>query len=152
MKLLMENWRNFLKERADSDAMQTIGDLRNAVRGAIQAKRIGAGKHAVKDMAVGMLLDAVPGAGTAKSLWDVAKSMYSLPDDKKTNTSLDFLNVDDEISAIVDDTIENAFMKVLDGELKKYPDDTSLEKVNVTTMLTKYIAREFQNRVVSEPK
>jgi len=152
MKLLMENWRNFLKEGPEADAMQTIGDLRNAVRGAMMAKRVGAGKHAVKDIAVGMLADLVPGGGTAKSLWDVAKSMYSLPDEKKTDTALDALNVDDEISAIVDDTIENAFMKVLGDLLKKYPDDTSLEEVNVTTLLTNYIAKEFKNRVVAEPK
>ena len=152
MKLLMENWRNFLKEGFDPNAMQTVGDLRNAVRGAIQAKRVGAGKNAIKDVAVGMLLDIIPGASTASTLWDVAKSMYSLPDEKSSGTALDFLNVDDEISAIVDDTVENAFIKTLSRELKEYPDDTLLKKVNVTTMLTKYIAREFENRVVAEPK
>ena len=149
MKSLMENWRFYLKEQQDE--LKTVGDLRRAVTGAVKAKRSGAGKDAIKDVAVGMVLDAIPGAGTAKSLWDIAKSMYKMPDDKKTNTGLDFLNVDDEISAIVDDNIENAFLKVLDGELKQYPDETTLEQMNVTKMLTKYIANEFDNRIVAQP-
>ena len=151
MKLIMENWRGYLGEQGE-DELRTVGDLRRAVSGAIKAKKTGAGKEAIKDVAVGIVLDAIPGAGTAKSLWDIAKSMYSMPDDKKTNTGLDFLNVDDEVSAIVDDAVENAFLKALDGELKDYSDDTTLEQMNVTKMLTKYIAREFDNRVVALPQ
>tara|TARA_R110002060_G_scaffold51289_1_gene62155 strand:+ start:265 stop:720 length:456 start_codon:yes stop_codon:yes gene_type:complete len=150
MKLLMENWRSYLKE--EEGELRTVGDLRRAVAGATKAKQSGRGKDAIKDVAVGMVLDAIPGAGTAKSLWDIAKSMYKMPDDKKTNTGLDFLNVDDEISAIVDDNVENAFLKALGGELKGYPDETELEQMNVTKMLTKYIAGEFDNRVVAEPQ
>jgi len=146
----MESWRLYLKEQEDE--LKTVGDLRRAVAGAVKAKRTGVGKDAIKDVAVSVILDTIPGAGTAKSLWDIAKSMYKMPDDKKTNTGLDFLNVDDEISAIVDDNVENAFLNALDGELKGYPDETTLEQMNVTKMLTKYIANEFDNRIVAEPQ
>ena len=146
----MESWRLYLKEQEGE--LKTVGDLRRAVTGAVKAKRTGVGKDAIKDVAVSVILDTIPGAGTAKSLWDIAKSMYKMPDDKKTNTGLDFLNVDDEISAIVDDNVENAFLKALDGELKEYPDETTLEQMNVTKMLTKYIANEFDNRIVAQPQ
>jgi len=91
----------------------------------------------------------IPGAATAKSLWDIAKSMYSLPDDKKTNTGLDFLNVDDEVSAIVDDTIENDFLKTLAGRLKALPDETPLQQINMTNLLAKFIADKFSQRTVT---
>ena len=150
MKLIMESWRAYLKEQEGE--LKTVGDLRIAVAGAIKAKKLGSAKGAVKDVAVGMVLDAIPGAGTAKSLWDIAKSMYKMPDDKKTNTGLDFLNVDDEISAIVDDNVENAFLKTLEKEMDGYPEDTPLEQMNITKMLSKYIAGEFGNRVVDTPE
>ena len=72
-----------------------------------------------------------------------------MPDDKKTNTALDFLNVDDEVSAIVDDSIENAFLKVLGQELKGESDERRLEDLDVTTLLQKYIAREFDKRTIA---
>jgi hypothetical protein len=90
----------------------------------------------------------LPGAGTAKSLFDVVKATYQLPDEKKTDTALDALNVDDQVSAIVDDTVENAFLKALGNELKGIPDEKELSEVNVTTLLQKYIAKEFERRTV----
>ena len=142
----MTEWRIFLNEQEGQ--LQTVGDLRRAVQGAIRAKQSGQGKDAVKDVAVGALIDLLPGAGTAKSLFDVVKATYQLPDEKKTDTALDALNVDDQVSAIVDDTVENAFLKALGNELKDIPDEKQLEEVNVTTLLQKYIAKEFEKRTV----
>ena len=146
MKKLMTEWRIFLNEQEGQ--LRTVGDLRRAVQGAIRAKQSGQGKDAVKDVAVGALMDLLPGAGTAKSLFDVVKATYQLPDEKKTDTALDALNVDDQVSAIVDDTVENAFLKALGNELKDIPDEKQLEEVNVTTLLQKYIAKEFERRTV----
>jgi len=146
MRKLLTEWRHFLKEQEGQ--LRTVGDLRRAVQGAIRAKQSGQGKDAVKDVAVGALIDLLPGAGTAKSLFDVVRATYQLPDDKKTDTALDALNVDDQVSAIVDDTVENAFLKALGNELKDIPDEKQLEEVNVTTLLQKYIAKEFEKRTV----
>ena len=52
------------------------------------------------------------------------------------------------MSAIVDDTVENAFLKALGNELKDIPDEQELSEVNVTTLLQKYIAKEFEKRTV----
>ena len=142
----MKEWRLFLNEQEGQ--LLTVGDLRRAVQGAIRAKQSGQGKDAVKDVAVGALIDLLPGAGTAKSLFDVVRATYQLPDEKKTDTALDALNVDDQVSAIVDDTVENAFLKALGNELKDIPDEKELSEVNVTTLLQKYIAKEFEKRTV----
>ncbi len=147
MKKLMTEWRQFVNEQESQ--LNTIGDLKRALKLAIQSKRGGQGKSALKDFAVGALLDAIPGAGTAKGIFDLVRSTYKMPDEKKTNTALDFLNVDDEVSAIVDDTIENAFLKVLGQELKDESDERRLEDLDVTTLLQKYIAREFDKRTIS---
>ena len=142
----MKEWRLFLNEQEGQ--LRTVGDLRRAVQGAIRAKQSGQGKDAVKDVAVGALIDLLPGAGTAKSLFDVVRATYQLPDEKKTDTALDALNVDDQVSAILDDTVENAFLKALGNELKDIPDEKELSEVNVTTLLQKYIAKEFEKRTV----
>ena len=147
MKKLLTEWRKFLKEQEGE--LRTVGDLRRAVRGAALAKRKGQGQDAIKDVAVSALLDFIPGAGTANSIFDIIKSTYSLPDDKKTNTVLDLLNVDDQISAIVDDSVENAFLKALGNELENEPDHQVLTALNVTTLLQKYIGREFEDRTVA---
>ena len=143
---LMTEWRQLLNEQEGE--LRTVGDLRRAVQGAIRAKQSGQGKDAGKDVAVGALIDLLPGAGTAKSLFDVVKATYQLPDEKKTDTALDALNVDDQVSAIVDDTVENAFLKALGNELKGIPDEKELSEVNFTTLLQKYIAKEFERRTV----
>ena len=146
MKKLLTEWKQFLAEQEGQ--LKTIGDLRRAVKGAIKSKRTNQGADAIKDVATSALLDLLPGAGTAKSLFDVIRSTYALPDDKKTNTALDLLNVDDQVSAIVDDTIENAFLKALGNELKDEPDEKELGEINVTTLLQKYISKEFERRTV----
>ena len=143
----MTEWRQFVNEQESQ--LQTLGQLRAAINKAILAKKTGQGKAAAKDFAVGVVLDAIPGAGTVKGLFDIVKATYQMPDDKKTNTALDFLNVDDEVSAIVDDTIENAFLKVVGKEFEGEPDERELKDLEVTTLLQRYIAREFEQRTTA---
>jgi len=71
------------------------------------------------------------------------------PDDSRTGTALDFLDVDDDISKIVDDPIENSFLAALGKTLDSLPDDRSLEDINVTKELQAYIARNFNKKSVA---
>jgi len=160
MKLLFENWRKYLNEAVDWEAeaektgdepakLETVGDLRNILDKIILAKRTEGGLGALKDIGLGAVLDLVPGASTAKTVYDVFQSTYNLPDDKKTNTALDKLNVDDQVSAVVDDTVENAFLKGMKSELEGLPDEQSLEELDMTKMLSNYISAEFEKTVVT---
>jgi hypothetical protein len=154
IKDIAQDYKVFGKklEEQEQSPLNTVGDLRKALSKAIGAKRMGKAKDAAKDIAIGAIFDLVPGAGTAKSVFDIAKSIYSLPDDKKTNTALDYLNVDDDVSKIVDDGIENAFLKVLANELKKFKDDVPLQSLNMTKMLNNYIMRQYNKRKVDSPE
>jgi len=58
-----------------------------------------------------------------KQAFDFIKNIYSATDDKKTNTFLDKLNVDDNFAKIVDDKIEMAFMKSIADSIMAKPDN-----------------------------
>ena len=179
MKLIMENWRQHLQEAPFTDQVagagiekdlkqaagkaaiakaqdgdieiQTVGDLKKMVAKAIRAKRTGQGVGAVGDFLKGIPLSVL---GPGKDLFDIAAAAYKLPDDKAIGPGLKALNVDDEVSAIVDDQLENAFLKTLDKELSSggIPDDTPLEKLDMTKLLSKYIANTHDDRTVTTVK
>jgi len=153
MKLIMESWRkNVVQEDPrDQAEIQTIGQLKKAINGAIQAKRLGTVTGELKGIGAGILIDMIPGAGTIKSIFDVVKNTYSMPDDKRTNTGLDNLNVDDKISAIVDDRIENQFLKDLTQWATSQDDNTMLSDFNVTKRLQKFISDKYAQRTVALP-
>ena len=150
MKLIMESWRkNTLSEAVSFD---TIGQVRAAVKGAIAAKKREITSDKAKQLGADVLMDLVPGSNIAKGFLGVIKAMYTLPDNKKTQTGLDYLNVDDWISKIVDDGIEHEFLnKVLD-DWKGLPDSVPLVNVNMTKMLSKFIAGKYQQRTVKVPQ
>lgn len=161
MKLIMENWRKAVNE-ADEEGVsnvktvrdvQTIGDLKALIQTAQLKKRgdqlkggvVDAAKNAVVDELVGK----VPFLATAKSLFDFAKQAYQLPDESRSGTALDYLDVDDDVSKIVDDPIENAFLKTLGATLEKMDDRTPLKDLNITKLLQNYISQNFNKRTVS---
>jgi len=162
MKLLFENWRKYLKE-IDWEAaaeetedvpqkIETVGDLRNILDKVTLAKRSKGGIAALKDIGISAVADLIPGAATAKSIYDVFQATYNLPDDRKTNTSLDKLNVDDQVSKVVDDTVENLFLKGVKDKFEGLSDDTPLEELDMTKLLSQYISDEFENTVVARAK
>ncbi len=149
MKLIMEGWQKYLNEQ--EDPFQTIGDLRQTLKRIIASKKQGATLDVAKDIAAGAILDVIPGASTVKTLFDLVKPMYSLPDEKRTGTSLDLLDVDDEVSAIVDDTVEDNFLVDMAKTLERYPDETPLSNINMTNALSKYISNKYNKRTVVMP-
>ena len=155
MKLIMENWRRFFKgsdTNAPADEIQTVGDLKKFIRAIRSAK---AGKEIGKK-ALEAFVDAIPILGDIKSVLDAAKDsgeiikkLYGMGDEVETNTNLDKLNVDDQVSKIVDDPIEVAFLNYL---LKnRFNDDNeSLENFDATAELQKFLASKFQGTTVKK--
>jgi len=74
------------------------------------------------------------------------RSMYWAPDDKKTDTDLDLLNIDDDVSKIVDDNIEEKFFNDILKRLESLPDDADIP--NMTKELSDYIADGYNERTV----
>jgi len=138
---------------ANSAEIQTVGDLRALIQTAQLKKRGEQLKSGVVDAAKSALVDEiigkVPGLATAKSLFDFARTSYNLPDESRTGTALDHLDIDDDVSKIVDDPIENAFLKGLSQTMEKLADDTKLEDLNMTNRLQQYISDNFNKRTVT---
>jgi hypothetical protein len=157
MKLIMESWRQFNEQEGAEtamalDGMETVGDLKKFIKSQRAAK---AGSEIAKK-AVGATVDAIPGLGNFKAIFDAAKDaigivkgLYGAGDNIKTNTHLDNLNVDDEVSKIVDDPIENAFLNYLLND--RFDDDSeSLADFNATEELQKFLAAKFAGTTVKK--
>ena len=71
-----------------------------------------------------------------------------MPDDKRTGTALDYLDVDDPVSAIVDDNVETRFLKAVAERLESFPDDTKLIDFDMTRQLASFLKKEFEDRTV----
>ena len=169
MKMIMENWRSSLDEilgfggqKAPTEAgpemktardVETVGQLRALIQTAQLKKRGEQLKGGVLDAAKSAIVDEivgkVPGLAAAKTMFDLVKSSYVLPDEATQGTALKFLNVDDDVSKIVDDPIENAFLADLAKTLEKDPDDTKLEDIDITQRLQLYIADKFNKKTVT---
>ena len=134
--------------------VRTYGDLKALIAVAKIKKQGGQAAGELKDTIKASLVDEligkIPGAATAKNLFDFATTAYSLPDEATEGTALKHLNIDDEIAKIVDDPIENAFLKSYEKEIEKIPNDTELASINITKELQKYIADKFNKRSVGE--
>jgi hypothetical protein len=130
--------------------LNSYGDLKKVIK-AIALKQ--KGEKIVsqgKSFALDQLLGLIPGATNAKSTYDFIKAAVSKPDTKKTTTWLDKLDIDDEMSAIIDDTVENGFMQTMSKTIESQPDDKELEKdFNMNTKLIDYLKNKHKGRFVS---
>lgn len=148
MKLIMENWRQYLHEE---DSITTVGQLKHIIRSYRQKK---AGKE-VGIRAAEMAIEQIPILSNVFSLWkaskdakEMIKTLYGAPDSFKSNTGLDMLNVDDDVSAIVDDKIESNFLNDLIDRLDTEDDDTPIP--DTTEELQNFIANEFNSTTVKK--
>ena len=138
--------------------IQTYGDLKKIIK-AITTKQkvsavVGGGKSKatdiVLDAAVEALKATIPGIGLAKQAFDIFKGAARKPDTKKTNTWLDKLDIDDNMSKIIDDTVENGFIEAMTKIIETEPDDKSLERdFNMNSKMVDYLKREYSGRTVS---
>jgi len=141
MEIIMENWRRLLEQ--PQEPIETYGQLRNQLKTAIRTKK----KSALKGFGIGLVFDAL-GAQIFKDTATFIRSMYKLPDKKRTNTVLDvFLNVDDDVSGIVDDKLENAFLQDFIKMIESKPDDEQIN-LSITQELQNYIANRFNQKTV----
>jgi hypothetical protein len=107
--------------------LETYGDLKKLIN-TIKLKQKGQKVISKgKEFALDQVLGLIPGASNAKTAFDFIKTAISKPDTKKTGTWLDKLDIDDKMSAIVDDTVENGFMQSMADIIQNEPDNKPLE-------------------------
>lgn len=151
MKLIMEDWRGYVSEQNQLQ-INTVGQLKSLLSSAIKAKRKkGAAKEGGKAI-LGAFLDLVPAVASAKNIAALLKAVYSMPDEKKTQTGLDYLNIDDQISAIVDDRVESGFIKHMFHRFENEGDDTPLSNFDMTKEINSFLDKRFHGRTVNTPE
>ena len=126
--------------------LNTYGDLKKLIK-AISLKQKG---EKVGDVALGTLMGFIPGADAAKTTFDFIKAAFSKPDTKKTKTWLDKLDIDDEMSAIIDDTVENGFLQSLTKTIDSESDTKPLEQdFNMNAKMVNYLKQQYSGRTIT---
>jgi len=126
--------------------LKTYGDLKKIIN-VIKLQQKG---KKIAGVAFDAILSAIPGLGTAKTAFDLFKAAFSRPDDKKTNTWLDKLDIDDKTSAIVDDTVENGFLQAMANIINSQPDDKLLEPdFDMNKKMVEYLSKTYDRRTIA---
>jgi hypothetical protein len=130
--------------------LKTYGDLKKLIK-TIKLKQKGEKIISQgKEFALDQVLGLIPGASNAKTAFDFMKAAISKPDTKKTSTWLDKLDIDDDMSAIVDDTVENGFMEAMANTIESESDDKELEDdFNMNQKMVDYLGKEFNSRTIT---
>ena len=129
--------------------LRTYGDLKNIIK-SIALKQKG---QKIGSVALDTVISLIPGAGAAKTTFDFIKAAISKPDDKKTDTWLDKLDIDDQMSAIVDDTVENGFMQAMSKSIEGESDDKPLESnFNMNARMVGYLQNKYKGRTIAGVK
>ena len=130
MKTIMESFR---RKVISEQQLNTIGDLRKLIK---IHRALETGKEAGKKAAE-MAIEQIPVVSNLFSLWkgakdsaDMLKKLYGADDKFKTNTGLDKLNIDDNVSKIVDDQIEVAFLNDLLKSMENLNDNDPIPDIN----------------------
>ena len=161
MKLIMENWRQFNEQDADPEPaepqVQTVGQLRGLFKNMKLKKAGGAAAKGLTKFGLSFL---GPLGVALQAGWDVAadggemvsalKSLYGADDKFKSNTGLDALNMDDNISKIVDDPIEVAFLKHFITKLSDADDYTLLSDYDLEQEMQEFLASQFAGHSVKK--
>jgi len=134
--------------------LKTYGDLKKVIKSISNKQKLGVvggvGAEEVLNKIIDLAGQTIPGIGLAKTTFDVVKAFVSKPDTKKTGTWLDKLDIDDEMSAIVDDTVENGFMKMMSKTIESKPDDQPLEQnFNMNAEMVNYLKKQYSGRTVA---
>ena len=134
--------------------LKTYGDLKKVISSITRNQKIKDIGGGIVNIGIEGAIDAakaiVPGIGTAKTTYDLMKKFISKPDTKKTKTWLDKLDVDDSMSRIIDDTVENGFIQTISKTVESEPDTKPLEQdFNMNQKLVDYLKNQYQGRTIA---
>lgn len=137
------------EEEKSPKSIKTVGDLRKLLGKTKRGRHVSSAKAMTPDVVVGAVREIIPYVSTAKTIYDILKAIYSKPNPEKVPSVLQPLLVDDFISRIVDDRVEDAFIAYLADIIKDVPDDFPLEDFDATDLLRNFLKDNFMNRTVT---
>jgi len=131
--------------------LETYGDLKKLINGISKQQK---GEKIIskgKEFALDQVLGLIPGASNAKTAFDFIKTaMSKLDTEKKTGTWLDKLDLDDQMLAIIDNTVENGFMQSMAKAIESESDTKPLEDdFNMNAKMVDYLKQTYDGRTVS---
>jgi len=126
--------------------LNTYGDLKQVIKSISQNQK----GEKIGDIALDTIANFIPGADLAKNTFSFIKAAFTKPDAKKTKTWLDKLDVDDEMSAIVDDTVENGFLQKISKDIENADNSKPLEQdFNMNAKMVNYLKDTYKGRTIS---
>jgi hypothetical protein len=135
------------------EKLETYGDLKQLIKNISKKQKGDKIISKGKEFALDQVLGLIPGASNAKTTYDFFKAAIEKPDTKKTDTWLDRLDIDDETSKIVDNTVENGFLQFMAQSLDQISDETPLQDTfNMNTQLVDYLKKNYKGRTVTQTK
>jgi hypothetical protein len=133
-----------------ANELKTYGDLKKLIQGINKQQKGEKILSKGKEVALDTLLGFIPFASAAKTTYDFMHAAISKPDGKKTGTWLDKLDVDDDMSKIVDDTVENGFMQMMSKTIESESDTKPLEQdFNMNAKMVNYLKTNYGGRTVA---
>jgi len=127
--------------------IKTFGDFQNHISNLKVDKNIKTGKDVAKAITLGFLPGWVGNVDTAIGF---LKKAINQDDAKKASGFIGKLDVDDELQDIVDDTIEDNFLKYIEKFVMSQPANTKIgDDFSMNKKLQTYIAKEFDERTIS---
>jgi len=129
-----------------ANELKTYGDLKAAIK-SISLNQKG---EKIAGVGIDVLKGFIPGADLAKTTYDFIRAAISKPDSKKTKTWLDKLDIDDNMSKIIDDSVENGFMQIMSKTIEGESDSKPLEQdFNMNQKLVDYLKTQYSGRTLT---
>jgi len=130
-----------LTERTSNNL--TYGQLKKELNYFLKKKKMQKGGELAK---AGMGL--IPGIGEVTSWIDFVSALYKVKDKDRPESFLGDFDVDDDVSAIVDNDIESEFIKAVAEKIKSKPDNEKIGRFNMTDELKRYLSKRYNGRTV----
>jgi hypothetical protein len=134
-----------------ANELKTYGDLKKLIQGISRQQKGEKILSKGKEISLDILIGWIPYASAAKNTYGFMQAAMSKPDgNKKTDTWLDKLDIDDDMSKIVDDTVENGFMQIMAKTIEGESDTKPLEQdFNMNAKMVDYLKTHYGGRTVA---
>ena len=131
--------------------VKTYGDLKKVINSIINQKSGATNKLAqTGKLGVDFAIGSNPITNGIKTAYEFYKIWSNQPDTRKVNSWVSKLDIDDETSAIVDDTVEQGFIEDITDTFAKMPDNTPLPNdFNMSVELAKYLKGKYKGKFVA---
>lgn len=126
--------------------LKTYGDLKAVVKSITKGQK----KDKVGGVGLDAIIGQIPIVGNIKTGVDLVRAFVEAPDTKKTKTWLDKLQIDDNMSKIIDNAVENGFIQYVGKEIENQQDSKPLEQdFNMNQKLVDFLRNNYQGRTIT---